>query len=97
MRYGPTEADGVNQLLFELLTRQLDELGHREVTLQEEDCRQLLASLELESAAATTSDVYDNTNETEAQTDAGHTPSRMPLNPSRVTRSRSASPRLVPW
>jgi len=74
VRYGPTEADGVNELLFELLTRQLDELGHREVTLQEEDCRQLLASLELESAAATTSDVDDNTNEREAQTDAGHTP-----------------------
>ena len=51
MQYSVTAADGVNELLFDLLTRQLSQLGHREVLLQENDCRLLLLNLDLQAAA----------------------------------------------
>lgn len=41
----------MNELLFDLLARQLSQLGLREVLLQESDCRQLLENLELQAAA----------------------------------------------
>lgn len=51
MQYSVTEADWVNDLLFELLTRHLSQLGHREVILEESDCRLLLKNLNLQAAA----------------------------------------------
>lgn len=51
IRYIPNPADTVNELLFDLLTRQLSQLGLREVILQEGDCRQLLENLNLQAAA----------------------------------------------
>lgn len=53
VRYEPSPADAVNELLFELLSRQLGQLGLREVLLEESDCRQLLENLELQAAAHT--------------------------------------------
>lgn len=52
VQYNVTAADRVNELLFELLTRQLAQLGHREVLLQESDCRLLLHNLDLQAAAS---------------------------------------------
>ena len=47
---GAPSADSANDLLFELLTRQLSQLGHREVILQEEECHQFLVNLNLQVA-----------------------------------------------
>lgn len=54
--YSATPADAVNELLFELLTRQLSQLGHREVLLQDHDCSQLLHYLGLHAASSATAD-----------------------------------------
>ena len=51
MQYSVTEADWVNDLLFELLTRQLSQLGHREVILEESDCHLLMKNLNLQTSA----------------------------------------------
>jgi hypothetical protein len=51
VRYSPSAADSVNELLFDLLTRQLSQLGLQEVILQESDCRELLKNLDLQAAA----------------------------------------------
>ena len=59
MQYCVTEADWVNDLLFELLTRQLSQLGHREVILEENDCRLLLKNLNLQAAADCKTDDAD--------------------------------------
>jgi hypothetical protein len=51
VRYIPSSADTVNELLFDLLTRQLSQLGLQEVILQDNDCRELLKNLELQAAS----------------------------------------------
>lgn len=51
LQYTVTAADWCNNLLFDLLTRQLSNLGHREVVLQDSECQLLLEYLHLQAAA----------------------------------------------
>ena len=96
MRYGPTETDGVNELLFQLLIRQLAELGHREVALQEEDCRQLLINLELESANSPPSPPEDEVTEPDETVSTPRSPRDWTASSSRTTLLAGAAAGPIP-